>query len=264
MEPNEQTTAPETVESAETTNEGQAETFESPEAPVTDESIQEEAPQEGQVEEWWEPATQEEMDYKSEYERVNNSYSELRSKFDKGNQEYKQQIEDAKNELWVYQDYYKDNYQLLEALNNNPEMLEQLKAGIQPEQLSKEDVATMMEQKLQAEFDKQKENADFDLKYNKWQDSNKDVPASVMEKVAKDLEESNIDWYSNDQIIALMDRSLAYHNMWHQKALWAKEEQVRQEKLKKASVWWATNQPESTPQPTNNFFRPQGFNNQLF
>jgi len=205
-----------------------------------------------------------EIDYKAEYEKVNWSYWELRSKFDKSTWEYSQQIKDLQEEMKAYQDFYNDNNKLLSEVTKDEALLEQLNSKIWPEYLSKEEADQRIVDKMEEQFRIQQNVSDFGIKYNKWENDNKDVPQSVLDTVSESLKSVNIDWLDNDQIIQIMDEKLAYHQAKHQKALWAKEEQLRQKKVSDASVWWNTNIPNDSTQQNNPFAAPMWFDNWLF
>lgn len=198
--------------------------------------------------------TEPEVDYASKYETTQKSYDELRSKFDSNNNDHKEALENVNWELAAYKDYYWENYKMMEALNSNPELLEQLKSKMPDERFSREDVTQMVTKQLEDKFQAQQESAQFDSALKSWSDTNAKVPEAILNNVYKDIDTMNIDGKNNDEIIKFMDMSLAYHNATHQKAIWAKEEQLRQKKVKEAAVWWWTEQPAVSQQPANNDF----------
>ena len=211
--------------------------------------------EEAPIEEVQETEPEPEIDYESKISKMTDDYQSFKSKHDTMLNEHRGQVDELEWNLWVYQEYYNDNYQMLEALNKNPELLEQLKQQLPDQSFTKDDVNQMVESKVEEKIRAEQERVEFDSALNKWSDANANVPEQVLESVFTDIDKMNTEWKSNDDILKFMDMSLAYHTAWHQKAIWAKEEQLRQKKVQSASVWWWTEQSAGQQQVSNDFFK---------
>lgn len=240
---------------------GQVEEFNET-TPEVDQEVVEEGQAEEQAPEENQPQTEEvndTPDYEAKIWKMSEDYQALKAKYDTALNQHRDEFGNLQSELEVYQNYYNENDKLLEALNNNPELLEQVRSQLPDETFSRDDVANMVQEQLKSEFQKQQETAAFESTLDSWADKNKDVPAPILEKVYAEIDSMNVAWLSNEQIVREMDKALALETISHQKALWAKEEQLRQQKVAQATVWWWVSQstPEQTQAPQSFFWKSQ-------